>query len=545
MSRRRPRARRSRTALGLVLGSLLAAVAGCATAPRSPGDDLLARGDYAAAVTALTEAQAARPDDPALKRNLGIALLETGKTEAALAELQEAHALAPKDPVAAFHLGRAAEAAGQPDLAARAYGDYLALGGKHRAEVQARLNDLAHRRAEAQIKAALAQEASLSVDQVPDNTLAVPDFVNVAASDTLAPLSRGLSAVMVTDLSKVREFRVLERDRLQVLLDELDLARPAEGSGAPAKLHAMNTPLGLKERLGALIRPSTGKPYYTGPTDDQRDAALASAVKAFQADHKLTVDGVAGPRTLAALQSALGEPGRAVAAAVPPSPVDPATAPRLGVLLGARRFVQGGFAPLGQTDVRLDASLVGVREGTLNSTGEPVEGPLPRILHLEKDLLGQVLAALGVTPTPEERRELERVPTESFPAFLAWSRGLVLQDQGRREEALAAFREAARLDPGFEEAKASEEVAAVTPADQISVDRAEIQTAVPPPGVLGGAGAADRLLRTGAWVGLGPGPDLDRWADTDPTVTGTEKLDEGGSQTGTIEVGGTLPGRNQ
>jgi tetratricopeptide (TPR) repeat protein len=541
--RRTPQAGHGLTRLTILAAGFLAAgllVAGCATAPRGPGDDLLRRGDYAAAVPVLREALATRPDDPTLNRNLGIALLETGQAKEAVTALEKAWQANPKDSMTAFHLGRAAEAAGQLDRSAKAYGAYLELGGKHASAVRARLNAISRRRAEVEVKAAVAREASLSATSIPENTLAVPDFVNVAASDTLAPLSRGLAAILVTDLSKVGAFRVLERERLQVLLDELDLARPpAKAASTPARLHAIDTALGLKERLGALIDPDTGKPYYTGAKDDQGSPALVESVREFQADHGLTADGLVGPRTEAAMTTALDAqppPEAPIVAAVAPD-----SAPRLGKILGARRFVQGAFTPLGEREIRLDASLVAAREGTLAPAGDPVSGPLPRILHLEKDLLAQILAALGVTPTEEERRVLSRIATDDFGAFMAWSQGLVYEDLGRREDALTSFREALRLDPGFREARESRDVAEVTSDNQTQVDHAELEQTAP----AASEGDADRLLRTGAWGGLGPGPDFDRWADHDPTVTQTEKFGEGGGLTGTIFIGGDLPRRQR
>ncbi len=524
--------------ISLLAVGLLAA--GCATAPQGPGDDLLRRGDYTAAVPVLREALATRPDDAILNRNLGIALLETGQTKEAVTTLEKAWQANPKDSMTAFHLGRAAEATGQLDRSAKAYGAYLDLDGKYASAVRARLNEISRRRAQAEVKAAVAREASLSASSIPENTLAVPDFVNVAASDTLAPLSRGLAAILVTDLSKVGEFRVLERDRLQVLLDELDLAQPpAMAATTPSRLHAIDTAMGLKERLAALIDPDTGKPYFTGAMDDQGSPALVESVRAFQTDHGLTADGLVGPRTEATMKSAMDALAPAEAPIV--TAVAPDSAPRLGKILGARRFVQGAFTPLGERDVRLDASLVATREGTLAPAGNPVSGPLNRILHLEKDLLAQILAALGVTPTEEERRAISRIATDNFGAFMAWSQGLVLEDQGRSEEALAAFKEALSRDPGFQEARESRDVAEVTPDDQTRVDHAELEQTMPS----APAGDADRLLRTGAWTGLGPGPDLDRWADRDPTVTQTEKFGEGDGLTGTILIGGDLPRRQR
>jgi murein L,D-transpeptidase YcbB/YkuD len=50
---------------------------------------------------------------------------------------------------------------------------------------------------------------------------------------------------------------------------------------------------------------------YPLAKDDDFGPATAQAVKRFQADHALAADGIAGPKTLAALQTALASHGRA------------------------------------------------------------------------------------------------------------------------------------------------------------------------------------------------------------------------------------------
>ena len=57
-------------------------------------------------------------------------------------------------------------------------------------------------------------------------------FRYTGSDTTLRPLERGLAAIVVTDLSRVRRLRLVERERLQVLLDELQLA--ASGRVDPA-----------------------------------------------------------------------------------------------------------------------------------------------------------------------------------------------------------------------------------------------------------------------------------------------------------------------
>jgi TolB-like protein len=79
---------------------------------------------------------------------------------------------------------------------------------------------------------AIARE-SLLVRTPPDsNTIAVMPFRYTGADSSLRPLERGLAALVVTDLSRVRRLRLVEREQLQVLLDELQLA--ASGRVDPA-----------------------------------------------------------------------------------------------------------------------------------------------------------------------------------------------------------------------------------------------------------------------------------------------------------------------
>jgi peptidoglycan hydrolase-like protein with peptidoglycan-binding domain len=72
------------------------------------------------------------------------------------------------------------------------------------------------------------------------------------------------------------------------------------------------TTLEVQRRLKALG-------YDPGPLDGIRGRLTIRAVKAFQSDRRLAVDGIVGPRTTAALVAALG-PGRAPGPAPRPAP---------------------------------------------------------------------------------------------------------------------------------------------------------------------------------------------------------------------------------
>lgn len=527
--------------------SLAILTAGCAGTGRSDGVRLLQAGQYVAAAEALRAEVAARPDDPLIQRDLGVALIESGRAADALHILRKVRIALPRDAGVIFQLGRACEGSGDLDGALNAYRDYLALGGRGRNEIAARLQAVTQRRIEAEMRAVLAREDSLAAVEIPENSVAVPDYANPARSDSLAPLARGLAAMLISDLGRVGRLRVLERARIQILMDELELAARDAGPGpASAPLPPITSPEGIRARLETLVRPSTGLPYLeksesTGANRpaDLQDPAVRSAIRAFQSDSGLWVDGIAGRVTSTALETAW-QNGPGKQAADTPAPVSdivaPDTAPRLGRLLGARRFIQGSFLPLPADQVQLDANIVEASSGISLPAGAPVDGELRNVLQLQKELLHQVLQALGIELTPDERKQVDKLPTRDFLAFLSYSRGLELDDQGRGAEALTAYRQAASRDPSFEAAVSAVRISEVTPSAQDKLNSRELSKLVPPATL-----SPDRVLQTGVSTGLGPGPDTDRTNDLDPGLTDVQVIS--GPSPATIIIVGDVPGR--
>ena len=71
-------------------------------------------------------------------------------------------------------------------------------------------------------KKALQQEKTLKTTTAP-NTLAVLYFHNQTGWSKLDLLQKGLALMLITDLSKIREIKVLERVKMQALVEELGL----------------------------------------------------------------------------------------------------------------------------------------------------------------------------------------------------------------------------------------------------------------------------------------------------------------------------------
>lgn len=75
---------------------------------------------------------------------------------------------------------------------------------------------------QAEVKQALQQESQLTSEKPEPNTVAVQAFTN-RGDPTYAALAKGIAAMVITDLSKVPGLKVLERQKVQKLMDEINL----------------------------------------------------------------------------------------------------------------------------------------------------------------------------------------------------------------------------------------------------------------------------------------------------------------------------------
>jgi TolB-like protein len=228
MSCSRTAASRGRAAARAIALLCTGVLAGCAHLGGSPGKRFFRAGDYAAAASAYAAEEAKHPQDPVIKRNFGAALFHVDQLDRARGKLEEAEALNPRDRHVFYFLGRVDDRTGRPDEALRSYSQHLALGGRNTPFLRSRMEELGKAIAAARLRKAGLVEASLAESLAakppPSNSLAVTEFADLSGGETQQALSRGLAAVMIFDLVKVKAFRVLERTRIQVILDELALS---------------------------------------------------------------------------------------------------------------------------------------------------------------------------------------------------------------------------------------------------------------------------------------------------------------------------------
>ena len=262
---------------------------------------------------------------------------------------------------------------------------------------------IARRELTEEAKRAIEQERALGAVAGSPTTVAVLPLRFSGSDSALRPLERGFAELLATDLSRSSKLTVVERARIQALLDELALQR-------------------------------------SGRTDSSTNV-------------------------------------------------------RAGRLLRAGRVVEGSILQVGGSQLRVDAAVLDVPTSEVRGTARGEDG-LDRIFDLEKRIALGLFDQLGVTLTVAERNAVEQRPTRSLAAFLAYSRGLTAEDDGRFDDASRFYRDAFRLDPGFGAARERSRATPLTSSARASRGR-EIGAAA--------RDAADELNPSSASVATAPG----------------------------------------
>ncbi len=199
--------------------------------------------------------------------------------------------------------------------------------------------------------------------------------------------------------------------------------------------------------------------------------------------------------------------------------VDPATAARMGHMLRAERMVQGVASISKNAPVQLSAALVS-SDGTVRA-GSQVSGPFKGLLDLEKRLVFDVAAGLGIQLTEAERQRILAQGPRNLTAFLAYSDGITALDHGDYQAASRAFSASVRADPSFGAAQQGLQTSQAAPTVQggagelTTVVQTAEQAATPASESTGGA------LTSGAIATTPTNGDLTAAATSDPGTSTT------------------------
>ncbi|MEK7239457.1 MAG: CsgG/HfaB family protein [Gemmatimonadota bacterium] len=204
-------------------------------AAQQRGDDAIAR---------LERNRTANPSSVAALRALGVAYYKRQRFTDAANVLNAARRLDPKDGVSALYAGLSAEALEDFTGAKDAYNSYLQVGKTRsvRNDIRTRLVALSRKELHAAAKSAIANEARIAPQPGEARSVAVLPMTFSGTDQTLAPLGRGLSDLLINDLARSPEVQLLERDRIQAMIDEIALSQSGR------------TDAGTALRAGKLIR---------------------------------------------------------------------------------------------------------------------------------------------------------------------------------------------------------------------------------------------------------------------------------------------------
>jgi tetratricopeptide (TPR) repeat protein len=203
----------------LVALAALVGISACAPPP-SPPQRLTP-----SAIATLETQAAAHPEDRAVTLRLAKAYYAADRFADAVPLLERIAQAAPADQETQAYLGLTYEALTRYAEARAVYTRLLAskLDRNVRRLLSGRLELLTRKELQLAARQAIARESLLTRTAPDPNTIAVMPFHYAGGDSTYRPLERGLAAVVVADLSHVHQLKLVERARVQTLLDELQL----------------------------------------------------------------------------------------------------------------------------------------------------------------------------------------------------------------------------------------------------------------------------------------------------------------------------------
>lgn len=136
--------------------------------------------------------------------------------------------------------------------------------------------------------------------------------------------------------------------------------------------------------------------------------------------------------------------------------LDPATAVRVGKMLGAKLMVFGSITQLDGKNARMVVRVVDVETSEIVTTADR-EGK-PNFVEMEKELVKDIAGKLDLALSKEAGAAIDASATPDMDAARLYSLGLKYMDEYQYEKAYDYFRKAYEKDNSFVEAKKKMEI---------------------------------------------------------------------------------------
>lgn len=169
------------------------------------------------------------PNDAGPLMELGIIFLKIKRFERGRILLERAYKSNPEDPEILFYYGLSLEFCNTEQRAFDIYRnyEYVAHRSPYRRMMKERYNILSRRVMRQFARDLLRQESLLQTQRLSPKAIIVFPFSYQGQNEYYAVLSKGLCEMIITDLSQIKDLQLIERIRLNALLDEMNLS----GSG--------------------------------------------------------------------------------------------------------------------------------------------------------------------------------------------------------------------------------------------------------------------------------------------------------------------------
>ncbi len=180
-------------------------------------------GDYSEEIPKLQRQLLLKPNDPAALRDLGIIYFQTKRYDLAKLNLYRSYVQIADDPRTIFYYGMTLEYLGDVEGALRVYINYtdVSLLSQYRKLIEGRYRTLTREVVQRQFQTILANEQKLGTEKIAPKAVAVFPLAYQGTDPKYEALGKGLSEMMLIDLGQVKNLQVIERIRIEALLDEL------------------------------------------------------------------------------------------------------------------------------------------------------------------------------------------------------------------------------------------------------------------------------------------------------------------------------------
>ena len=176
--------------------------------------------------TAPSDEQTAKLSEKEKKKLVeqGVINYQEGEREKAKKTFEYAKVVSPENHTAPYYLGLIYLEEGKRSDAIAEWKQFVLMdpNSEESLEIHKYLTLLIREEAVANAKQAIANEDTLILGDVDDNTLVVTTFFNLG-SENLELLGKGMAAILIHDLSQVPDIEVAERVKLMAFLQEMNL----------------------------------------------------------------------------------------------------------------------------------------------------------------------------------------------------------------------------------------------------------------------------------------------------------------------------------